>query len=446
MDKQILNEYNDLFLKSYDQNFTGLFFHPEAGRDSKLNESLLNIKTDISVINNLLTDTGTSINNLLTSTVNRLTEVKKTIITEKERLQDIQMLCNRYTDFDNVNTLDNIIFNGAFTEEDGSFMAAQKKTQKIKLKILDVYGNGYEGNEYVYNDYEYQQDTYDTSLRDNLTDSKISTYYEYSRITIQDIQDETNTYFNKDTEYAQCTISFEASDTVNYINISTEDLGIEIIGVQYSFDGIKYNTINLSNKISINNKLDSYNNYGYVYGSGIIYIPSCYYFKLTFRTTKNKDDIIAYEKTIFENTDDIPSVLTSTYIVPSAKRSSIKINDISGYKKIYQSKTKIQSNELLSMDCYSIGVFANVYIPYGLDSSAVKFILTINGIDYNVVPVNSHLNGIKIIRFSGGKSSTIYTQLISEKIHSAYLSIIYSNATDISPVVNNIKILIGGEI
>jgi hypothetical protein len=325
-------------------------------------------------------------------------------------------------------------------------MAGEKRAQKIALKVLDIYGNGYEGNKYVYNNYEYQQDTYDTSLRNNITDNKISTYYEYSRITIQDLLDETNTYFNKDSEYAQCTISFQAEDLVNYININTEDLGIEIVGVQYSFDGIKYNSIELSNKISINNKLDSYSNYGYVYGSGIIYVPACQFFKLTFITTKNKDDVIAYEKTIFENTDDIPTVLTSTYIVPSAKRSAIKINDISAYKKIYNTKTKIQSNELLSTDCYSIGLFANVYIPYGLDNSAIKFLLTINGIDYEVVPINSNSNGIKIIRFSGGKSSSIYTQLISEKIHSAYLNIIYDNAADVSPIVNNIKILIGGEV
>ena len=446
MDKQILNEYNDLFLNNYDQNFQGLFFHPEDGRDLKLNESLDNIKTDITNINNLLINTGISVDNLLVSTVNRLDEVKKSIITEKERLQDIQMLCNKYMDFDNINTVDSLVFEGSYTEDNNNYMASEQRTQKIKLKILDIYGNGYEGNKYVYNNYEYQQDTYDTSFRENIIDNKISTYYEYSRITIQDLLDENNTYFNKDSEYAQCTISFEAEDFVNYINVNTEDLGIEVIGIQYSFDGIKYNSINMTNKMSINNKLDSYNNYGYVYGSGIIYIPACHFFKLTFITTKNKDDVIAYEKTIFENTEDIPTVLTSTYIVPSAKRSSIKINDISAYKKIYNTKTKIQSKELLSMDCYSIGLFANVYIPYGLDNTAVKFKLTINGIDYDIVPINSNVNGIKIIRFSGGKSSTRYTQLISEKIHSAYLTIIYSNTADVSPVVNNIKVLIGGEL
>jgi hypothetical protein len=85
-------------------------------------------------------------------------------------------------------------------------------------------------------------------------------------------------------------------------------------------------------------------------------------------------------------------------------------------------------------------------VPYGLSGNAVKFILTINGIDYEIVPINSHSNGTKIIRFSGGKASNIYTQMIGEKIHSAYLTILYNNTADVSPVINNIKILIGGEI
>ena len=91
-------------------------------------------------------------------------------------------------------------------------------------------------------------------------------------------------------------------------------------------------------------------------------------------------------------------------------------------------------------------IFANVYIPYGLDQDDIKFILTINGQDYEVVPINSHLNGTKIIRFSGGKSSNIYTKLINEKIHSAYLTIQYTNTSEATPMVNNVKVLIGGEI
>ena len=53
-------------------------------------------------IDNILIESGRSVDALLENTINRLSEIKKCIITEKERYQDIQMLCNKYTDFDNV--------------------------------------------------------------------------------------------------------------------------------------------------------------------------------------------------------------------------------------------------------------------------------------------------------------------------------------------------------
>ena len=52
--------------------------------------------------------------------------------------------------------------------------------------------------------------------------------------------------------------------------------------------------------------------------------------------------------------------------------------------------------------------------------------------------LESNSNGIKVIRFSGGKSNTIYTQLINEKITSAYLSVVFNAQTDATAYVNNI--------
>ena len=107
----------------------------------------------------------------------------------------------------------------------------------------------------------------------------------------------------------------------------------------------------------------------------------------------------------------------------------------------------MKSAELITASSYSIGFFANVYVPESLSQDkAVQFILTVNGVDYDVVPMNSHSNGTKIIRFSGGKSNTTYTELINEKITSAYLTIIMNGTSELTPFVNNIKILTGGEI
>lgn len=465
MDKQILDEHSKIFLEDYTQNFSGLFFHPEDGKNSQLNESLYNIYLDIAKIDDTLISTGRAINDLLNNTIVRLDEVKKCIMSEKERYQDIQMLCNQYTDFDNVNTLLIDSFAGSYSKDGDTIYAPVKKTTEVKLKILEVNGNGYEGNQYVYNNFEYQKDTYDTANREFITDNKINTYYEYSRITLHNDAVETNSYFNKDNTKARCTITFEANDFVNYVNIDTEDLGISITNIEYSVDNIKYYTAELPSKLVIKDKLDSYKNYGYIYGSGIISIPLCKYFRITFETDRDKEDTIAYEKTLFDdlirytpiNVDSItgtfeieeqrvPVTRTSTYVVEGAKRSAIKINNISAFKKSYSEKTQIVTDELISADSFSISVFANVYIPEGLDYDAVKFTLIINGINYEVVPINSDLNGIKVVRFSGGKSSTIYTQLISEKIKSAKLAITFSNKSDMTPFVNNIKILIGGEL
>ena len=82
----------------------------------------------------------------------------------------------------------------------------------------------------------------------------------------------------------------------------------------------------------------------------------------------------------------------------------------------------MQSHELINQEVYAISIFANVYVPQGLGDDAVKFILTINGYDFDVVPINSHLNGIKIIRFSTGNTIDTYTKRIGEKIKSVKLS------------------------
>lgn len=459
MDKQILDEYQKILLGEYKQNYEGLFFHPESGGDDKLNYALYDIYKDLITVDDHLINTGNAINDLMNNTIARLEEVKKDIMLEKERYQDIQMLCNKYTDFDNVKTLNDITFEGSYTYENEAIYGPIKRNSKVDINILHINGNGYEGNKYVYNNFEYQEDTYDTSVRRNIFDNKINTYYEYSRITIQNDLEETNTYFNKDNTKARCTMSFAAKEAVNYIEISTEDSGISISNIQYSLDGIKYFDLKLKSKISINNKLDSYNNYGYIYGSGIISIPLSKFFKITFETDRDTEDTIAYEKSIIigEEIDHSiiatgeyysvqPLVETSTYIVKGAKRSTIRINDISAYKRVFSEKMQIVSDELITTDAFSISIFSNVYVPEELDDRAVKFTLVVNGISYEMVPINSNLNGTKVIRFSGGKSSSIYTKLINEVIKSARLVITFSNKSTCTPYINNLKILIGGEI
>lgn len=463
MDKQILDEYSLLHLLDYTQRYQGTYFHPEGGRDSKINESIDDIKADLEAINSTIKDTGNAVNDLLNNTVNRFNEIKKAIMAEKERYQDVQMLCNKFTDFDNIKSLEDIKFHGNYSEIDGAYCAYQKKTNRVEIKIIDVFGNGYEGNEYVYNNYQYQKNIYDTSIRGNITDNKISTYYEYSRLSVQDINKTLPSAFNRDSQYAKCTISFEASDIINFVNIETEDTGIYITNVQTSLDGIKYRTMPLKDKIAINNKLESYKQYGYVYGTGLLELPLCKYFKITFETDRNKGDVIAYDEMIeystIQNTgvgmfnydaffdpefDVMSKIVPAATVVDTAKRSVIKLNNITAHKKIYEGSSKMQSEELINGDVYSISLFANVYCPSNMCS--VTFTLIVNGEEYEVVPINSEQNGTKVLRFSGGRNNTIYTEQVNEKIKSAHLLVVFDNPSDASPIINNLKILLGGEL
>ena len=462
MDKQILDELTQSLKSSYDPYYLGFAMHPEEGREAKINDELLKIKNDLTQIDTALITAGNQVYSLMTNTILRLNNIYTNIIMEKERYQDMQMLCNKYTDYDKVRTLDNTDFKGSFVYEEGDFAPSRSSSKSVNLHVIDVYGNGYEGNKYVYKDYMYTQKVLDTSVRANITDDKITSYYEYSRITVNNMEDAQISDFNKDNKEAQCTITFRAEEAINEIDIKSDDSTVVITNIAYSVNGVDFIDMSIP-YISINNKLDSYENYGYVYGSGRIIFPQrIQLFKITFQSNGYKNDAIAYQKTLLA-TDSISStdpwvdplseeldsddlIEEVTTLIKSGQRHVIKINQVKAYMYQYASKSKIQSVEVLNQEVCSIALFANVYVPQGLNDDAVKFILTINGHDYDVVPINSHMNGIKIIRFSTGDSKSPYTQRIGEKIKSAYLTVVFSNESKIAPRINNIKILYGGEL
>ena len=93
MDKSILDEKRALLLSDYTPKYEQLYIHPEEGEDFRINSALEDIKSDIDKIDKLLIDKGNAVNDLLADTIDRLDLVKSKILTEKERIQDIKMLC-----------------------------------------------------------------------------------------------------------------------------------------------------------------------------------------------------------------------------------------------------------------------------------------------------------------------------------------------------------------
>ena len=126
----------------------------------------------------------------------------------------------------------------------------------------------------------------------------------------------------------------------------------------------------------------------------------------------------------------------------SAKRYAIKINEITAEKNSYSRKSTMVSKQLINNPTESIGFFCSEYIPNHFPSKKyISYILNVNGIDYNVEPINSHRPGKKIIKSSieAHRDNSIY---IGEQIREAYLKItIETPNSNETPFISNIKIL-----
>lgn len=420
-----------------------LHIHPEEGEELRLNNAFNQIDKDLNNLDKGFKNIADNIDYILKNTVERLDAVKSNINYEKERLQDIVILCNKYTDFDNVVLLSDSDFKGNYFYKNGLFSSDVISSIKLDTEVESVTGNGYEGNKYAYTYGEYISSSMDTSLRTAINDDSVASYYEYSRITASNTEEYLLDDFNTDSEEAKCSIVLSSKTAMNEIEILSEDEKTDLISVQYSKDGIDYEYLDITTT-ALNSKEDSYKDSEYIYGSGKICVPNSKKVKISLQSKGYTSDKVAFERKI---TDVFGTkIQDKTTVVRSGKRHVIKINDISCYQKTFALSAQLESKELIGNNAYSIAVFCNMYIPEGLSENSVKFILTVNGIDYDVVPINSNMNGIKVIRFSQGKTSPEYTKYIGEQIKSAILTIKLRGKSNASPYINNLKILLGGEI
>lgn len=138
-----------------------------------------------------------------------------------------------------------------------------------------------------------------------------------------------------------------------------------------------------------------------------------------------------------------------TFDWPSKKEpasgKSIRINKIELGRSEYSKRSRMESKELITTPVRSIAVFASEYIPEHFPPGKyIHYILTVNGIDYEIEPINSHRAGKKIIKHSVLKRNESYTEYINEPIKSAKLTIVIQ-CPDLysSPAVSDIKILYG---
>lgn len=424
-------------------DFNPIYIHPEEEPNvEEINSVMEKIHSALGVADKNFIDAANNFNNLLANTKLKLSNIKELLSAERERKQDINILCNKFSDFSSVLNLKEEDFSGSLQFENGILHAYITKRTPIDYEITAIDGNGSEGNEYVYLNDSFLNTVIDTSNRNYINDKNSATAYEYERITIDNNTDGPLA-FNKDSIEAECSLSLSADETFNHIQITSERDDLILKEVYVSKDGLTYE-LEKEYNIPINSRIEMYNDNTYIYGSGIITIEPSKYIKIVLRSNGYSDDQIAFVKTFYNNTNT-NEIIKKIVKVDSGKRHVIKINDISILKNSY-TKGSIVSKELITTPIKTIGLYCNEYInkDYSIDKNA-NYFLIVNGQEHEITPVNSHRAGKKIVRTSSQLYKSDHVIYLNEDIKSAKLKIVINTTNkDITPYISDIKILIGG--
>jgi hypothetical protein len=270
--------------------------HPDSEPEIKdCNNMIQEIINDIAIVNIGLGTTASSVKSLIEGVNGRIKTVKKNIMIEKDRLQDINMLCNDYSDFGSVIPLTADNFVGEFSESEGVISAKIINEQKTVIAISSIEGNGYEGNKYVYKDDVFLIETINTSNRSYLIDNSKITQYEYSRITASNTEKDIFSEANFDSNEANCILILSSQVDFNCVKIDFASTDTQLLSVQTSDDGAYFREV-VKRTINLNDAEDKYDITNYIPGSGIIMFPSTKYVKIALQSNGYTDDIIAFTK------------------------------------------------------------------------------------------------------------------------------------------------------
>lgn len=271
--------------------------HPEAEPSAKdYNEMVCEAYNDINALKIAIKQTAQNYNRLMIKTETMLQSIKNDLLQEKEKQQDLNMLCNCYTDFDNVISIDPATLRGSFSHEDGVITAKQKSYVPVSFSIEQITGNGYEGNEFVYENDKFVSESLDTSNRDALNDNNKLTVYEYSRITCSNSETNIFEYVNKDSIEAKCHIVVKGNSVFNKLNVSVSSKDTAITDIAVSDDGATFTSV-LSKPIYPNDSGTKYQNINAIPESGIRSFPSSKYMRITLESNGVTNDKIAFIKT-----------------------------------------------------------------------------------------------------------------------------------------------------
>lgn len=403
--------------------YEGTAFHPESEpvKDA-IDTAFEEIVTDFTGLSKELIQISDDYTTLINNMKIRLAAIDQRLEAEEDRIRDLNAICGKYTSFDIVTSVTDTTVTGTFSYSNKTFTGTKTdSSDSVTLTVSDIRGNGYEGNAYI------QYPLVDTSDRNALVDLDELTDWEYSRYTGTN-SDNVSFLINQDNEPARCVITLEGDN--NFIGISlksVEDIVIESVSTSED-GGISYET-QLEKEIHINQKDRKYTDANYAYESGVLAFPQTDNVKIQIRSNGVTEDKVV---------DNDGNVLSDVY------RHLISIDEITADNSTY-SDAYFTTNELIGQPVSSIAVFANEYIPsHFSDDTYITYTLTVNGIDYDVVPMNSNQSGTKIIRYSDYTTGDDSIKHIDETIKNATLTV-YISMPDCggTPYLSNLKVCLG---
>jgi hypothetical protein len=432
----------------YEPIFTALSSHPEEEPvTDDMNNALTEIGLDLLILNKEIAASSNAFAALMDDMKLRLDAVEQQLHVEEERLKDLNILCGNFAEFDRVTTLTDADFEGEFSTERGiTFMAYTTALKVIDFSVLQVRGNGYEGNKYVYSKSKFLEESIDTSKHEFINDNSMITAYEYSRLTADASEKLVPTVVNFDKEEAECSIVIGATEVFNTIKLTSDFANVVIKDVLVSADDGATFQSTLNKPVQINNPDSKYESGEYAYGSGIICFPSTKYLKIVFRSNGSTTDKIAFKHL---DTTDATNPKEKLINIESAKRHAVRINNMEVRSGKFAKKTVLQTAELVTSPVNSISIFANEYVPEHFPAgSYFKYVLNINGIDYEVTPINSQKAGVKIIKTSNYSLIDESIKRVDESIKSASLTVVISAPNEAeTPYLSNVKVCFGkGEL
>lgn len=234
----------------------------------------------------------------------------------------------------------------------------------------------------------------DLTQESNLVDNDELSYFDYLGSEI-----------NKD---VNCVIQIKSAAAFSLLKLYTEK-EIEIVSVSNSVNGVIFTDLLKQNiKISGDDVLLN----GNYYSLGLVGIPASYYAKI--------------------------GLSSSEYL---------RVNKLEAQAATYATDTNLVGNNITASNITSIAVYASEYIPESFaDGIYIKYVLTVNGKDYEVQPINSQRVGTKIIKYKTDGTTEDGVLAIADKITSAKLTITLTTPDQTqTPFVSNIKICLGAE-